>query len=521
MKHLKEIVAWLERKKLTVVASLVLIVLFGAILRFVGLGNNPFVADEFIDLNASYGYAETGIWQAWDFNRGAPDTIDVYPPRDERSFIYRLQVAELFKYLSVTETVARSVSVLWGLVTIVLMYFVTRSFTGNRMIALIAAFLFAVSITGIEFDRRLRMYAMFYPVYLTLSWLTFRFLETRYEGSVAWLRGLSERTGVQPLLVLILLPLLALSFHLQLLTVNLAPVFLAYVLVMAAYLFRKRQSVLNRYSVFLALSILGAALIAMVAPQVIALFTASLKFFIDNQDYLLRVFRDYSHPFMALLLLGAGIYFLAVREHRPKEALWLGLSFFVPLLMAAFLWKRTQGIQYVFFIQSFLIILIASGIYAAGRFFQENLKRYSKQSFAASLLLFLAILPHYGYFFSDEDTTYHRGNSEIADYRKALAYVKKHAAKDDLVVTRNFRNFYLSGARLPVYDFGGERADHDVTLGELRALVREHPKGWVVLFDNDQQFFTKEAYLYVKDTMRETDVSAIRGAAKAYRWGEE
>ena len=518
MKRLREVVLWLERKKLTVVVTLVLIVLVGAGLRFWDLDSNSFVADEFIDLNASYGYAQTGVWQAWDFNQGAPDMIDVYPPRDERSWFYRLQVATFFQYFGVNETVGRSVSALWGLVTIVLMYFVTRSFTGNRIIALLAAFLFAVSITGIEFDRKLRMYAMFYPVYLALSWALFRFLEGKYEGGVTWLRKLSERTGVQPLLIFLLLPLAALSYHLQLLTVNLSPVFFTYVLVMAVLLFRKHRSFSNKYAVFLGLSVLGAVGLWIVAPQMVELFTASLKFFIDNQEYLLRAFRDYSHPLLGLLLLVIGIHFLAVREHRTKEAWWLSLSFFVPLLMAAFLWKRTQGIQYVFFIQSFLIILVSAGIYAVGKFFEENLKHFSKHAFARSLFLVLLFLPQYGYFFSEEDTTYHRGNSEIADYRKALAYVKKHAAKDDLIVTRNFRNFYLKDARLKVYDFGGERADHDVRLSELQALMNEYPSGWVVLFDNDQQFLTKETLSYIKENMQETDVSAIRGAAKAYRW---
>lgn len=513
----RTVTAWLESKKLKVFVLLALIVLLGTGLRAYDLGANPLVADEFLDMNAAYGYSQTGVWQAWDFNRDTVETLDPYPPRDERAWMYKWQVAEVFRYFAPTEAAARSVSVGWGAVTILLLYFVTRSFTGSKKIALLAAFLFAVSVTGIEFDRKLRMYAMFTPVYFALSWSLFQFLESRYRGSVRWLRSLSARLFLHPLFLFPLLTLGALSFHLQLLTINVLPVLFGYTFILAGSAIR-RHAYREPSVWWLALGFLLLLFVWRFAPQNLSLFRDSIKFFMDNTEYFSMLLRDYSHPLLALLLAGIGIHFLWIKEKRAKETLWLALSWMIPLFLATFLWKRPQGLQYIFFIQPFLIILIAAGIWGTAKFFREHMPQIKQPVFAVTLALLLLLLPDYGYFFSSEDTTYRRGNSEVADYRKALAYVKRTAAPDDLIIMRNFRNYYLAGANLTVYNFGGERAGGDLSREVLTELFQKYPSGWIILFDNDQQFVSKEAWRFIEQAMTRVDTSAIRGAAKAYRW---
>src|SRR3989344_9017125 len=99
-------------------SALAAIVILGTGLRFSGLDNNSFVADEFLDMNSAYGYAQTGEWRAWDFNFGRPSDVNLNVPRDERAVVYKWQVAQLFHFLPPTETVARLVSVLWGAVSV-------------------------------------------------------------------------------------------------------------------------------------------------------------------------------------------------------------------------------------------------------------------------------------------------------------------------------------------------------------------------------------------------------------------
>jgi hypothetical protein len=501
------------------IVILILIMFLGAGLRFYNLGNNSFVADEFLDMNAAYGYSQTNVWQAWDFNQGAVDTIDPFAPRDERAWMYKWQVAQLFKHFAPTEQTARTVSVLWGLLSIILIYFVAKSFTKNKTIALIAAFLFAVSVTGIEFDRKLRMYAMFFPVYLTMSWLAFQFFETQYQGKIAWLKKLSARIDMQPLMIVPLLLVAALSFHLQLLSANIAPAFFIYVLLSAGWFVYRRKSYLNKYSIVTTFIIIATFGAWIVAPQILGIFIASLKFFVGNSAYFIKIFADYSYALLAALVLLGGIFWLAKPMKRPREALWLATSLFVPLIMAAFLWKRPQGIQYVFFIQSFLIILIATGIFGLAQFLRDNFSKFQKQMYFAAITLLLLLLPNYGYFFSSDNTTYHRDISQVADYRKVFVYLNKHIQSNDLLITRNFRNYYFSGKNYNVFNFGGERATADLSLETLQSLIQRNPTGWIVLFDNDNLFIAKDALQFAQKNLPSVDVSAVRGASKAYFWG--
>jgi hypothetical protein len=184
--------------------------------------------------------------------------------------------------------------------------------------------------------------------------------------------------------------------------------------------------------------------------------------------------------------------------------------------MAAFLWRRTQGIQYVFFIQSFLITLIAAGIYGVGMFFEKQLVgNFAKKAFAVTVFLSLLLLPRYAYFFED-NTTYHR--TDVGDYKKVFLYLKKNLQPGEVVMTRNFRNYYLSSAHVKVIDFGGEAATEDFSIDQIRQVIAENPHGWLVLFDNDDMFLSKQARQYIQDTLPLVNNVNIRGSATAYHW---
>src|SRR3989304_7318066 len=115
---------------------LALIIVLGTGVRFFGLGNNSFVSDEFLDMNSAYGYAQTGQWRAWDFNFGRPSEVNINVPRDERAAVYKWQGAQIFRFLPPTETVARRVSVLWGVISIGVIFWAAIVLTKRREIGL-------------------------------------------------------------------------------------------------------------------------------------------------------------------------------------------------------------------------------------------------------------------------------------------------------------------------------------------------------------------------------------------------
>jgi hypothetical protein len=501
---------------------LAVIVVLGGFLRFYKLGELSFVADEFLDMNSSYAYSKTGVWQSWDFNRTMVNAENVFTPRDERAWPYKIQVAQLFKYFAPTEFVARSVSALWGIFSIVLIYFVATYFTKKKTIGLLSAFLFAISISGLVFDRRLRMYAMFFPLFLLFSWLTYKFYEESYEGKIKWLKNVNEKFGINLLYIFpsVLVGFLSLKVHD--LTVSIAPIFLVYVLVMAVGFAFKKKVFINKYSVTLVLIAVGFVGVLALASDKIGKYVAGIKFFNDNYSYFSIVTSDYSHPLIALLLFAVGVFYLLNYRKLSKQAIWLSVSFIVPLLMAVFLWRRNAGAQYIFFAQSFEIILIAAGTYGTAKFLKENIKNFSgRVVYGVPILLALLILPNYAYFFQENNVYNQTSKAQNPNYRSIFTYFKKKKNANDVLITRNFRNYYFSGQNVKVFDFGGELATDKFSLAQLMEVVNGNEGGWIVLSDNDDRYISNDAMGYIQNNMTKINDIAVRGDVLVYRWGKK
>jgi hypothetical protein len=480
------------------------------------------VADEFLDINSSYAYFKTGIWQNWDFNFEKVNADNVFQARDERAGVYKWQVAELFNFLPPTESTARTISVLWGILTIALIYFVATDFTKKKMIGLIGAFLFAISTSGIEFDRKLRMYAMFLPVYLALSWLLFRFLESNYKGKIGFLKKISEKWDINPLYLIPALAVGILSLATHQLTANIVFAVGFYLLFWTVLNWNKNKSHLNKYSVIFGLSILGIIGAIIAIPKTVVSFTAGLTFFTSHFEYARISLSDYTNGILAFIFIILGIYFISKKQKMSKEGSFLAMSFFVVLFSAIFLWGRNVGNQYIFFIKSFGIILIASGIYFAAEFFKENLKNYGKKAYLTTIIISLLILPNYAYFFETSDNTYNQtSQSSNPNYRKIFTYFKKYKKDGDALITRNFRNYYWSGAKVKVFDFGGELSKEKLSVAEIQDIASQNPSGWFIISTNDETYISSEAVDYVEKNFSKVSNPQVRGDVLVYRWGNQ
>lgn len=496
------------------------IILLGGGLRLSQVGNNSFVADEFLDINSSYGYAQTGTWKAWDFNYGTPASLNINDARDERAFAYKWQVAQVFHFLAPTEASARLVSVLWGLFSIVLMFWTGWFYTRRKSIGLLSAFLFAVSVSGIIFDRRLRMYAMFFPVFLAFATTLFAFFETAYGGKQSLTKRIWERYGVN---VVYLLPTLLfglLSFHVHDLSMNIIPISGAYLLWMALVAWKSGEGVRNKYAFTLSVGLLGAvALLVLSSLARRMLFGGALSWFENHYSYPGYFLGDFMHPLLGVLVMGWGSYYLGKTLKRRKEAVWLTLGAVVPLMLAIWLWNRNAGAQYIFFAQSFVVLLTATGIYGLSVFAREHLGAFNKKTVLMSVFgLSLLLLPDYGYFLRENNTYHETSSGSSPNYRKVFDYFKKNKQPGEVLVTRNFRNYYFSGAKVPVYDFGGELATTKFSLADMQKIMAEHAHGWVILSTNDSDYVARDAAIFFKKNMEQVSNDQVRGAIEVYRW---
>jgi len=551
--------------------TLLLICILAFTLRIWNLGLNPLAGDEFIGFNTAYGYLQTEErqWHEWNFNENVLEYRDVFPPRYERAWAFRWQIAFIFSHLYQEDTefkekqkeeelrlhaiknnlyfnpsgddsdgiekktpynepffvnnefIARSVSVFWGILTVFIIFWSARVFTGNIYIALFSAFLFAISISGIEFDRKIRMYAMFYPIFLMLSTLLFLFLESKPKS--AHPNVISRISNFFGCNIFYLIPLIfvgLISFHLHLLTTNIIfPIFIYFLLIIILGFFLKNFSISQSALWGIIFIPLGYLYVYLFHTDIHNTFLSTVTIWIDNAEYFTRAFRDFEYPALGFFSTILGFLFISTTLKRPKQALWLFLSYAIPLILFMFAWNRTQGNQYIFFIQSFILILSASGVIGLAIWLAKKIHSKKEKYFAIAVVLIgsTLLLPCYSYFF-EEYNTYNRDTDYVADYREVFNFIEEKRRDEDALITRNFRNYYFRNWGANVLDFGGERATEDLSKEDIFKFICTNKKGWVIIFDRDTNYIQKEAVTYIEENFQRTPSSHIQGASKVFQW---
>lgn len=503
----------------TTMSILILLVVLGAIFRFAGLGTNSFVADEFLDINSAYGYHQTRQWHAWDFNFGEVARLNENAARDERAFIYKWQVAEVFTFFPPIEAAARSVSVLWGVISIAVVFWSALVFTRSREIGLLAAFLCAVSVSAIILSRRLRMYAMFFPLYLAAATTWYAFYEREYQGTVKSLKTIWKKYGVNALYFFPALLLSISSYAVHQLTPHLFLVLGCYLVAQAALAGRSGTSWKNKYALSVGVGVLGVAALFLVSPKTIAAFTSGLVFFDDHISYIGYVFADFATPVIGVVISLVGIGMLRKKFKLPREALYLGLSLALPLFMAIFLWRRNAGPQYIYAFQSFVMILSAAGVYGVFSLFRVHFPTVGRRGLWILVLSGALLIPNWAYFLQENNTYHETSSGGNPNYRKVFAYFKKEKQPGDVLITRNFRNYYWSGARVPVFDFGGELSREKLSLQAVQQIMTEHPSGWFIYSGNDEDYIASDLERYAEKNMERISNPNVRGDITVFRWG--
>lgn len=386
--------------------------------------------------------------------------------------------------------------------------------TGKKEIGLIAMILLAVSIDSIEFSRKMRMYTMFMPIFFAFAYFAFQFIESRKKSSLDFINTFKKKTGFNLIFILPAVILGILSIHLHLLAANFVFILLAYFAVMGIIIYKKENKLKNRYFIYLLLLIISGWLMSFSSGA----FLSGLG--IQNHfSYFAKSFSDYSNPILVIGLMTVGAYYLI--KNKQKEGIFLTTAYLTIFLGAMFLWDRNTGSQYLFFAKSFQIILIAGGIWAVANFLKENLKKYNKKAYLFSVLALLLIVPNLAYFFQDENTYTQTSRSSNPDYNKVFGYFIEAKDDGDVLISRNFRNFYWRGSKTKIYSLGGERATKEekkLTQEKLNEIISENNSGWIIYSDNDENFISKEAREFIEKQLEKVSNSRVRGSVSVYRW---
>lgn len=484
---------------------LVGILVLAGFLRLYKLGQQSFIADEYLGVNIAHGYNQSGQWKFWDFNQGKL-TDEVYT----RANVYYWQVAQMTKVLGENEFSGRLVSVGWGMVGIILVFCFSYFLFKKTEISLLAALLMAVSITALTYDRKLRMYAMFGSIYLLLSYWIFQFLESQPADYWRWLKNISQKTQLNwyyfPLVVLAV----GLAFKTHLLTVNIFPVMAIYFLVMALIHYRDQKQWLSKYSIFFLLALLG-----FVGIFQIEVVRAGVDFRVFNFSYLEKVAWDYSNYVLTGSLLIFGAYSLIKKQQKP--GIWITVNFLVPLLLAIFVWHRNAGHQYIYFIHSFKYILMAAAIYYSSDFIAKKIDFLAyKKAFIIITVYFLAVLINMPFFFSADSFYQDYTKWTYPNYKQAYTYYLKHRQSNDLLITRKLTFYYIKDSHSNVLTYAD---GNPLTLAQIQKAQEIYPQIWMIA--TKDSFIKGDAQKYIEDNFELIETSYTNNVIKIWRWDKK
>lgn len=458
----------------------------------------------------------------------------------DRALLFTQSVALSFKLFGVSELSARLPSIVFGALSVILVFFIGRGFGSS--VGLIAALLMAFMPFEVGWSRACRMYSMYQFFFLLTLYSFYRGFEpdaVRINAEDSQREKSSSKNFMVTLLRNLNWTWLVLSGIFAAVALNLQPLILLFGVSTIVYLLCMsfisslnlgfRQAIKDKYFISLIL-ILAFVAVLLAIPSFSAKVQDAYHFSPSWASYLKVSPYRYIHflirptLFPIFVLIPIGAVQLCLREN--KYGSFIVISTLVPLFFHSFI-AKAQDPRYIYDI--FPLMLIISGYTLSILFDQEWkafgslvhrlsgklgwLKRLTPFAFSALILVFLVIfgLPlKYSLQMTNPEASYVSGEFN-GQWRTACEYVDQFLGPDDVVVTsiplaaqyygcRNveysldngeidqFRE--IDGEAFRFHPFANTKAI--TNLEELKTVLSAHSRGWLLL---DKQRFVNPATL--------------------------
>ncbi len=472
------------------------LVAFGFYLRIYDLGYQSLWIDESYSITAALGMIEHLIPYM-------PSGV-VY----SRGILNTGLIALSMRLFGVSEFSARLPSVLFGTMTILLVYVFFRKVFGEK-IALASAFLVTFSVVEIAWSRQARMYQQLQFFYILSLYLFYRYVHSKEIKFLA--------LAVASVFCAMFTHVLGVSL----------------LLVIPLYYFLVNIEMVKNFNKFSKEIIVSGVI-----------FLAGLlfsQFFFNALTHVMAVRVDYSETYIAYLITFFPVIFylsvlgvlISLRQDW-KNSLLLGLGFFIPLYFV-FFHEKLVGFRYVFVMLPIMFVFFAkmaeyvAGIIAKNKIFQSLA--------IIAMIALVSLTPSFNFF--PEKEYYLEPRAPQPDFKSIYGYLKENLEEGDVLVDSYpeiaswygfdpdyWLAFSISG--LPVSDWVVDReyvyahvpAVED--LDELKGIYFNNPRGWVVI-DSLSRSRLPEGYVDFLDGNMEVvkDISTLGnfGRVTLYSWG--
>ncbi len=378
----------MDLQKRTLLILLILLI-FGAFLRFYGLGEQSFWLDEAITTNAAKALIETGT--------PTFDSGHVYNQRILNTFLIGLSM----QFFGFNEMAARIPAVLFGLLTILIVYFFVKSIS-NEKLALMSGFFVTFVTLFIGWSRQARMYQQLQFFYLASLFLFYKYTETKKPEY----------------LILTILSTIAAIFSHEFAYLLLIIYAFYFVIIKGIEWHKKRRLKLELKPVLIA-GILLAGLFFLGLNQ-------AIEYVLQNRVNYFWIYLNYLHnEFFVFFYLSLTGMVIALRE-KIKTSLMV-LAFIIPFVVLSSS-VLLLHFRYLFFILPLMFVFSAYSIF----YFYELLKNKFDLKIAkifGIIVFVLIVFASNAFTFVPQNEYYLDRFSPQPDFKKAYSFLEENNAQ--------------------------------------------------------------------------------------------
>jgi hypothetical protein len=441
-------------------------------------------------VDVATGYYYTGTFYKWDWLEQKSGqytsciTSDTYC-KYTRAWPHTLLVSLSYYFFGISEWSSRIVSVLFGVLFVPLVYFVTRFFSNSKKAALLMTSVTLINPAFVELFRYTRMYAILLPIFLLLTYVMYRALtETGKTSGIIPLVNKCFNFNYQMLLGGIVL--LALNYFIHINSLILLPVLLVFTIYLAC---TDRE---NKYFVAAVVGIAGCLLFLLLAQ--LGYFTVINGFltFFEKQNYLYyNLVSSYPFPTLAgsiLLALGASLLLFLKKSGKRK---WVYLCLITTLSLIFFIWiaDRYAGFTYIAHIAAIVTITSIFPLVLLINLIPRS------ATFIIYLLLFIST--PFG-LLEKFNETYENKNA-FGNYSAAYAVINENFnPQRDTLFGQYLKPYYLKNLLDKDVGTVSMLSNRQYTYDQFFLDISNHQSGWIAWETRKSNHLQKEIISYIE-----------------------
>jgi 4-amino-4-deoxy-L-arabinose transferase-like glycosyltransferase len=483
--------------------TVLLLTAWGFVLRIYALGDQSLWNDEASSISAAMAMLDHGI--------PLLPSGEVY----SRAILNTGMIALSLNLFGDTEFAARLPSVLFGTLTIPLVFIFARKVTNDKA-ALIAAAATAFLMIEIGWSRQARMYQEFQFFYILSLYLFYRYTQTERKRDLVFATFaticaiMSHRFGLSLILIFMIYTLV----HN---TGNIRGIFSWEFLL-------SRKAIISILCVAAVLALLEGGL------GVISSLWDEIGF-----DFNLHFYLKYLITAIPVILVLAVVGAIVLLRRDRRAPLFLTLSVIVPLYLLSFHFGM-RGDRYVYFLLPNVFILFSFAVI----WLSELLPQFRGKNVPTllSAVMILGVVAYSSTFVFVPQSYYYHFDTSIQqpDFKGAYAFVEENRTEDNVVIDAwpVVGVFYLSAS--PDYcliskyvdDSRGDELQEKFTgipyiqdVGVLEDIVEDNETGWLVVDSYGWEMLSDETIAFITGNLTRYPGGSFegeRGDVMVYGW---